>query len=169
MKLALLLVVALGLYLWLSLPATLRALYKAGHSLAIDSLSFADHDIVFLAGGWGAADDMGRSKALGDGIRQAWAADKVVGGVCHGPLGLLLASDTNGVPLVAGKRLPAVTYRQVAQLEISKAPRHPERELRAAGAVFENASAWLEPFANRTVVDGRPHSTKLQLDLRKNS
>ena len=32
---------------------------------------------------------------------------------------------------------------------------HPERELRAAGAVFENASKALEPFANLTVVDGR--------------
>jgi putative intracellular protease/amidase len=128
---------------------------KAHNALPIDSLAFADYDIVFLAGGWGAAYDLGRSKVLGDGISEAWAAGKVVGGVCHGPLGLLQASDTDGSPLVAGKRLTAVTNRQVAQLGISMTPQHPERELRAAGAVFEHASAWFEPFANRTVVDDR--------------
>jgi len=128
---------------------------KVRNSLAIDGLTFADYHIIFLAGGWGAAYDLGRSKVLGDGISQAWAADKVVGGVCHGPLGLLLARDADGKPLVTGRRLTAVTNRQVAQLGISKTPQHPERELRAAGAVFENASAWFEPFANRTVVDGR--------------
>ena len=67
----------------------------------------------------------------------------------------MLAKDRNGTPLVSGKRLTAVTNRQVRQLGISITPQHPERELRAAGAVFENASAWFEPFANRTVVDGR--------------
>ena len=128
---------------------------KVAQSLAIDKLSFTDYDIIFLAGGWGAAYDLGRSQVLGDGISRAWAASKVIGGVCHGPLGLLLARDTNGKTLVAGKRLTAVTDRQVAQLGISKTPQHPERELRAAGAQFENASAWFEPFANRTVVDGR--------------
>lgn len=128
---------------------------KVGSSLAIGALDFTSYDIIFLAGGWGAAYDLGRSQVLGDGISQAWAAGKVVGGVCHGPLGLLLAKDRNGTPLVAGKRLTAVTNRQVRQLGISITPQHPERELRAAGAVFENASAWFEPFANRTVVDGR--------------
>jgi putative intracellular protease/amidase len=128
---------------------------KVHNALPVDSLAFADYDIVFLAGGWGAAYDLGRSSVLGDGISQAWAAGKVVGGVCHGPLGLLQARDTNGRALVAGKRLTAVTNRQVAQLGISMTPQHPERELRAAGAVFEHASAWFEPFANRTVVDGR--------------
>jgi putative intracellular protease/amidase len=128
---------------------------KVAHSLAIDTLDFRSYDIVFLAGGWGAAYDLGRSQTLGDGISQAWAAGKVVGGVCHGPLGLLLARDANGKPLVAGKRLTAVTNRQVAQLGISMTPQHPERELRAAGAQFESASAWFEPFANRTVVDGK--------------
>lgn len=128
---------------------------KVHSALAIDTVDFADYDIVFLAGGWGAAYDLGRSKVLGDGVSQAWAAGKVVGGVCHGPLGLLRARDIDGTALVAGKRLTAVTNRQVAQLGISMTPQHPERELRAAGAVFEHASAWFEPFANRTVVDGR--------------
>ena len=128
---------------------------KVRNSLKIDMLDFTTYDIVFLAGGWGAAYDLGTSPVLGDKISAAWAAGKVLGGVCHGPLGLLRARDSSGAPLVAGNRLTAVTDRQVAQLGITATPQHPERELRAAGARFENASAFFDPFANHTVVDGR--------------
>ena len=127
---------------------------KAKASIKIDGIDFTGYDIVFMAGGWGAAYDLGTSVVLGEKITQAWAAGKVVGGVCHGPLGLLLATDTSGLPLVKGRRLTAVTDRQVRQLGITLTPQHPERELRAAGALFESASALLEPFADLTVVDG---------------
>ncbi|WP_439114182.1 type 1 glutamine amidotransferase domain-containing protein [Hydrogenophaga sp.] len=128
---------------------------KVNASLNISQLDFSRYDIIFLAGGWGAAYDLGTSAVLGEQITQAWAAGRVIGGVCHGPLGLLQATDTNGAPLVKGKRLTAVTDRQVRQLGIQQTPQHPERELRAAGAVFESASAAFEPLANLTVVDGR--------------
>jgi putative intracellular protease/amidase len=133
--------------------AVFQAKVKA--SLKIDALDFTQYDIIFLAGGWGAAYDLGTSTVLGQQITLAWAAGKVLGGVCHGPLGLLLATDGNGQPLVNGKHVTAVTNRQVQQLGITITPQHPERELRAAGALFESASAILEPFANLTVVDGR--------------
>lgn len=125
------------------------------NSLRIEALDFTQYDIIFMAGGWGAAYDLGTSAVLGEQITHAWAAGRVIGGVCHGPLGLLLAKDINGEPLVRGKHLTAVTNRQVRQLGITITPQHPERELRAAGAVFESASKPLEPFANLTVVDGR--------------
>lgn len=124
-------------------------------SLKIDAIDFTQYELIFLAGGWGAAYDLGNSVVLGQKITEAWAAGKVIGGVCHGPLGLMLAQDVDGKALVKGKRLTAVTDRQVAQLGIQITPQHPERELRAAGAVFENATAFFEPFANHTVVDGR--------------
>jgi len=128
---------------------------KVKASIKIDAIDFTSYDIVFMAGGWGAAYDLGTSAVLGEKITQAWAAGKVIGGVCHGPLGLLLATDSNGEPLVRGRRLTAVTDRQVRQLGITITPQHPERELRAAGALFESASALAEPFADLTVVDGR--------------
>ncbi|HMS80944.1 MAG TPA: type 1 glutamine amidotransferase domain-containing protein [Burkholderiaceae bacterium] len=128
---------------------------KAGRSLRIDDVDVAAYDLVFLAGGWGAAYDLGTSDALGRGLSRAWAAGRVVGGVCHGPLGLLNARDADGAPLVRGRRLTAVTDRQVAQLGIRSTPQHPERELRAAGAVFECAHAPLEVTANHVTVDGR--------------
>lgn len=151
-----------GSFLWfLAAPSDKRYLKdpvflgKAKASLKVEAVDFTQYDIIFLAGGWGAAYDLGTSPALGQKITQARAADKVIGGVCHGPLGLLLAKEPNGEPLVKGKHLTAVTNRQVQQLGITITPQHPERELRAAGAIFESASAMLDPFANLTVVDGK--------------
>lgn len=132
-----------------------QARAKVQASLPIDTLDLGQYDIVFLAGGWGAAYDLGTSARLGEQITRAWAAGRVIGGVCHGPLGLLLAKDVTGAPLVQGKRLTAVTDRQVKQLGVTRTPQHPERELRAAGALFESRSALLDPFANHTTVDGR--------------
>lgn len=132
-----------------------KALGLAERSLRVDEVAFADYDVIFLAGGWGAAYDLGGSTALGRGIGEAWAAGRVVGGVCHGPLGLLHALDVDGTPLVRGRRLTAVTDRQVAQLGIRATPQHPETELRAAGARFESAHALLDVFARHVVVDGR--------------
>jgi putative intracellular protease/amidase len=128
--------------------------HKVKHSLKIDAIDFTQFEIIFLAGGWGAAYDLGTSKVLGQKISQAWAAQKTLGGVCHGPLGLLLALDTNGNPLLQGKHVTAVTDRQVMQLGVELTPQHPERELRKAGALFENANAFLDIFANHSVVDG---------------
>ena len=128
---------------------------KVNQSLRIDDLDFTGYDIIYLAGGWGAAYDLGFSEVLGRKISQAYAAGKVIGGVCHGPLGLLLARDEKGAPLVKGRRLTGVTDKQVKELGITMTPQHPERDLRAAGALFESQTAFRDFFANHSVVDGR--------------
>lgn len=128
---------------------------KAKNSLLIDDIDFTQYDIIYLAGGWGAAYDLGKSRVLGRKISEAYAAGKVIGGVCHGLLGLLSARDENGQPLVRGRRITAVTDKQVKELGISITPQHPERELRAAGANFESETAFRDMFANHVVVDGR--------------
>lgn len=128
---------------------------KANQSQKIDDIDFTKYDIIYLAGGWGAAYDLGFSEVLGQKISQAYAAGKVIGGVCHGPLGLLLAMDENGKPLVKGRHLTGVTDKQVKELGITITPQHPERELRAAGALFESKTAFRDMFANHTVIDGR--------------
>jgi putative intracellular protease/amidase len=128
---------------------------KVADSLLIDDIDFTRYDVIYLAGGWGAAYDLGFSKVLGRKITEAYAAGKVVGGVCHGPLGLLMARDESGRPLVEGRRLTAVTDKQVEELGITMTLQHPERELRAAGAAFESATAFRDLFANHVVTDGR--------------
>ena len=128
---------------------------KVEQSKPIDDVRPEDYDIIFLSGGWGAAYDLGTSETLGKFITKAWADGKVVGGVCHGPLGLLQAKDETGQPLVAGRHLTAVTDKQVSELGITQTPQHPERELRAAGAIFDSKTKFRDLFANHVVVDGR--------------
>ncbi|MBN1858309.1 type 1 glutamine amidotransferase domain-containing protein [Candidatus Bipolaricaulota bacterium] len=128
---------------------------RVQNSLRIGDLDFTEYDVIFLAGGWGAAYDLGYSEELGQKISEGYAAGAVVGGVCHGLLGLLNATDENGDPLVEGRRITAVTDKQVEELRITITPQHPETELRAAGANFESSTAFRDIFANHVVVDGR--------------
>ena len=57
-------------------------------------------------------------------------------------------------PLVAGRRISAVTDKQVRELGITSTPHHPETELRKLGAEFESQTRRRDPLANHWVVDG---------------
>lgn len=124
-------------------------------SLPIADIDFTHYDLVYLAGGWGAAFDFGQSDVLARRISEAYAASRIIGGICHGPLGLLRARRPDGELVVRGRRLTAVTDRQVQQLGIALTPLHPESALRAAGALFESRTHRARDFfANHFVVDG---------------
>lgn len=127
---------------------------KVTESLAIADVNIDDYDIVYLAGGWGAAFDLGFSEELGVQVTAANENDAVIGGVCHGPLGLLKAKAVDGSPLVAGRKVSAVTDKQVRELGITATPHHPETELRKLGAEFESQTKRRDPLANHWVVDG---------------
>ena len=128
--------------------------HKLMQSLAAADVDFAAYDIVFFAGGWGAAFDLGQSEIIGRKVSDAWRAGRVIGGICHGPLGLLKARTANGELLVKGRRITAVTDKQVRELGVGITPLHPESALRAAGALFESKSSVRDFFANHFVVDG---------------
>ena len=128
---------------------------KLMNSLPIADLDFASYDIVYLAGGWGAAFDLGQSEILGRKMSEAFAAGRVIGGICHGPLGLLRARTPEGKLVVKGRRLTAVTDKQVKELGIGITPLHPESALKAAGALYEGkAHKAGDIFANHYVEDG---------------
>ncbi|MEM6913700.1 MAG: type 1 glutamine amidotransferase domain-containing protein [Pseudomonadota bacterium] len=131
------------------------ALAKAAYSIAIDDLDFTDYDIVYIAGGWGAAYDLAVSDRLGEGVSEAWIDGAVVATVCHGALGLLKAMDEDGRPLVEGRRVTGVTDKAIEELGITETPWHPERDLRGAGAIFEAQSGFNDIFTGIVVVDGR--------------
>ncbi len=127
---------------------------KVKSSLRIDDVDFTVYDIIFLAGGWGAAYDMGYSQVLAEKISQAYEAGRpVMGGVCHGVLGLINARGRDGNLLIAGRRMTGVSDKQVKELGIEITPQHPETELRKAGALYESRSAFRDVFATHVVVD----------------
>ena len=127
---------------------------KVKNSKKITDTDFTTYDIIFLAGGWGAAYDLGYSDELGQKISDAYyTGNSIIGGVCHGPLGLIRAKEKDGNLLIAGRRMTAVTDKQIRQLFITATPQHPEAELRKAGALFESQSKLIDMFATHVVTD----------------
>jgi putative intracellular protease/amidase len=77
----------------------------------------------------------------------------VIGGVCHGVLGLINAKDRDGHLLIAGRRMTGVSDKQIKELNIEITPQHPETELRKTGALYESQTAFRDMFATHVVVD----------------
>ncbi len=131
-----------------------EALQKLNNSLVVKELNANDYDVIFMAGGWGAAYDLAQSDELAKLITQANANGSILGSVCHGALGLVNAKDTDGSPLVEGRRVSGVTDKQLKQLGVQMTPLHPETELRKKNAKFEAKSAMRDMFATYVAVDG---------------
>ena len=127
---------------------------KVSDSISVSDIRVEEYDLIFIAGGWGAAYDLGQSAILGEKITEANARGIVLGAVCHGVLGFLQAYETEGKPLVEGKRMTCVTNKQIEELNITQTPLHPETELKKAGAFYESATAFRDIFATHVVVGG---------------
>ena len=115
---------------------------KVKNSIKIDELEIDNYDLVFIAGGWGAAYDLGYSEILGKKISQAYYnPNSIIGGVCHGVLGFINAKDSIGNLIIKNRRMTGVTDKQIKELGIDFTPQHPEEELIKAGAIFESKTA----------------------------
>ena len=128
---------------------------RVKNSIPIAEVDIDQYDIVFISGGWGAAYDLAQSPELAARVSEAYYGDRaaIIGGVCHGVLGLVSARDRNGDLLVAGRRMTGVTDKQIEELGIELTPLHPETELRKAGARYESQTAFRDIFATHVVVD----------------
>ena len=128
---------------------------KVENSIPITEVDIDQYDIVFISGGWGAAYDLAQSPVLAEKVTESYYGDKaaIIGGVCHGVLGLVNARDREGNLLIAGRRMTGVSDKQVKELGIEITPMHPESELRKAGAIYESQTAFRDFFATHVVVD----------------
>ena len=128
---------------------------KVKNSIPITDVAIDQYDIVFISGGWGAAYDLAQSPVLAAKVSESYYGDKaaVIGGVCHGVLGLVNARDRDDKLLIAGRRMTGVTDKQIKELGIELTPLHPETELRKAGVVFESQTAFRDIFATHVSID----------------
>jgi len=133
--------------------------YDDSHNApSIADVDFGQYDIVFMAGGWGAAWDLGASDELAAKISATYAnTNQFLGSVCHGALGFIKATKPDGSFLCNGTKMTGVTDRQIEQLGIADVtPMHPEDELKKAGALYECKHGLLTDLnQNDVVVDGR--------------
>jgi putative intracellular protease/amidase len=128
---------------------------KVKNSIPIAEVDMDQYDIIFISGGWGAAYDLAQSPVLAIKVSESYYSDKepIIGGVCHGVLGLVNARNNEGNLLIAGRRMTGVTDKQISELGIEFTPKHPETELRKAGVTFESGTAFLDIFATHVTVD----------------
>ena len=128
------------------------AMAQMQNSKKLDALSSGDYDVVFVPGGHGAMWDLGGSTELGDFLTRSWAGGAVVSSVCHGPAGLVHARETDGKPLVAGKKVSAFSNSEENQMQLTEVvPFLLESKLRELGADYRSGPDF-QPFAVR---DGR--------------
>jgi len=122
--------------------------------MKIDDVDFTKYDAIWLAGGWGAAYDLGQSEVLGKKISEAYYAQTpMIGSVCHGALGLIQAKDTLGNFLITGRTMTGVTDKQIIDLGINLTPLHPETELRKKGVNYRSNTGNIDMLQTITVVD----------------
>ena len=128
---------------------------KVDNSIPIADVDISQYDVVFMAGGWGAAYDLAQSPVLAEKVTESYYADRsaIIGGVCHGVLGLVNAKDRDGKLLIAGRRMTGVSDKQIKELNIEITPMHPETELRKAGAIYEKQTGFRDILATHVVVD----------------
>lgn len=107
---------------------------------------------VYYVGGAGAAWDF---PVDADVRRVAEAVDRaggVVSGVCHGFLGVTSAQTASGQPLVAGRKVTAVSNKEEELTTFDKVvPVLPESRLVELGGLYGSAE---EPFGAYLAVDG---------------
>lgn len=129
-------------------------LNKRYNSMRVENTDFLAYDIIFIAGGWGAAYDLGYNVKLAKKLTEANAHGKILGSVCHGALGFIQVKGVDGEPLVKGRKVTAVSDKQIKQLGIIETSLHPETEMRKLGAKYLKDTSVFEVFSNLTVVDG---------------
>lgn len=127
---------------------------KVQNSIPLKDVDFKEYDVVFFAGGWGAAYDMAQSELLADMVSDGYYnSDVIFGSVCHGALAFVEARDSTGAYLMKGRTVTGVTQKQLDELGIEFTPKHPEAELKKAGANFQANTKGRDFFATLTVSD----------------
>jgi len=146
-------------------PTAARVL---SHAVPIEALDATRFDAVFLAGGHGTMFDFAVSNALASALSRAWKAGRIVAAVCHGPAGLVGAVDSDGRPVVAGRRVTAFSNAEEEAVGLSKwVPFLLQDRLRSLGATVE-AGPSFEPFAladGRLITGQNPASARRTADL----
>ncbi|AOT02731.1 type 1 glutamine amidotransferase domain-containing protein [Arthrobacter sp. U41] len=111
--------------------------------LALADVDPSGYAAIVLPGGHGPMTDLYRDADLGKILVAANTAGKVIAPFCHGPAGLLSATDDAGEFAFAGRRLTVFTNEE--ELNGGTGPNTPwfvEDALKDKGAIVENAAAW---------------------------
>ena len=111
--------------------------------LVLADVDVAAYDAVVMPGGHGPMADLFQDRDLGRILSAADREGKIIAPFCHGPAGLLSATDDAGAFVFAGRRLTVFTNEE--ELGGGTGENTPwllEDALKDKGAVIANGAAW---------------------------
>ncbi|UTT69336.1 type 1 glutamine amidotransferase domain-containing protein [Arthrobacter sp. DNA4] len=116
---------------------------ELAHPLVLADVDLAGYDAVVMPGGHGPMADLYKDADLGRLLVAANKDGKIIAPFCHGPAGLLSATDDDGGFTFKGRRLTVFTNEEeLGGGTGENTPWLVEDALKEKGAVVENGAAW---------------------------
>lgn len=140
----------------------------AGDTLPVAAVDASSYDAVFFPGGHGAMWDLPDDPGVRRVVETAFAANKVIAAVCHGPAALVGARRPDGQSILSGKRVNGFTDDEERAAGLSDVvPFRLETRMRELGGQFEKAPNW-QAYAvqdGRLITGQNPSSSALVAQL----
>ncbi len=104
-----------------------------------------DFSAIYFCGGHGTMWDFPQNAKLQYLAQSIYAKDGYIASVCHGEAGLVGLKDTNGEPLVKGKKINGFTNEEEVINEMDAfVPFSPEDKIKELGGIFVNGAPYTE-------------------------
>jgi putative intracellular protease/amidase len=125
---------------------------KLENTLILSEVSPDEYDTLFLPGGHGPMWDLSQDRDLKKLVERFYNNNKIISAVCHGPAGLIQATDKNGDSILKNKRITGFTNDEEEFVKLDKTvPFSLENKLKELGGHFEKT----ENFKPFIVSDGQ--------------
>jgi len=116
---------------------------KLANSIALDQVSEQDYDAVFYPGGHGPLWDLTNDKTSIALIESFWSHNKPVAAVCHAPGVFRFVKDSEGNPLVKGKKVTGFSNSEEEAVQLTDVvPFLVEDELIKLGGQYSKGEDW---------------------------
>ncbi|BAQ64733.1 type 1 glutamine amidotransferase domain-containing protein [Geminocystis sp. NIES-3709] len=126
---------------------------RLGNTFTPDQVNPDDYIAIYYTGGHGVIWDFPDNQALQLISRQIYEQGGYISSVCHGAVGLLNITLSDGQLLIKDKKITGFSNEEEKQVELDHiVPFLTETELIARGAIYEKAS---EPWAVFAIEDKR--------------
>ena len=136
---------------------------ELANPLVLADVDIDAYDAVVMPGGHGPMADLYKDADLGRLLVAANKAGKIIAPFCHGPAGLLSATDDDGGFAFKGRRLTVFTNEEeLGGGTGENTPWLVEDALKEKGAVIENGAAWTSHVVrDRNLITGQnPQSSE---------
>ena len=126
---------------------------RLGATLKPSEVKPGDYAAIYFVGGHGVLWDFPGNTELQALSRKIYEQGGIVSSVCHGAVGLLNITLSDGTPLIKGKKVTGFSNEEEKLAELDKyVPFLTEDELAKRGARYEKGD---KPWASFAVADGR--------------